>query len=474
MAGLLDKKLTKIIGLKKEEFNNHIKSGEIKLSRSKLIPKHKFGDELALTSIFLSAIKYVTEFRQQIFSEPKISPSGKIYCYTEITFPDFPNSRIDGLILVVKGGVIKDAMILEVKSNKSCLEKDQLERYQPIAKHYSITRFMTISNEFVSDITQSPAGIKSTKKLEMYHYSWTYILTIAYLLLFKNEKNIADHDQKEIMREVVSYLETNKSGVLRHERMSKYWVDLVEKINKRQNLRSDPALLNGIRSWQEQERDMALCLSRNIGRIVECGERRYKGNLKARLDDDSKSLLNTEEIKSVFRIKDAPSNITTKLIFDKRTIEMSIFLKAPDGKTAKGQIGWLKRQLNNCLNKEGNLFSTISKDLCIDFSCEGLRGTQRVGIKEIDTIPPAGVKKIKEFSITFISDLGSKFSSPSKFAEISESMLIDFYTGIIQHVKKWEPEAPKMKEEKPQDNEETFIDIPDLNHNVYYYHRDNS
>jgi len=467
MATPLDKKLTKIIGLKKDDFNNYIKTGDISLSRSKLIPKHKFGDELALTSIFLSAIKYVTEFRQQIFSEMKMLSSGKIYCYTEITLPDNPNSRLDGLILVVKSGIIRDAIILEVKNNKSQLEKGQLERYQSIAKQYAIPRFMTISNEFVSDITQSPAGVKSTKKLSMYHFSWTYILTTAYLLLFKNENNIADHDQKEIMREVVSYFETKKSGILRHERMSKDWVDLVEKVNKRQNLRSDPILTSGIRSWQEQERDMALCLSRNIGMIVECGERRYKGNLKARLEDDSKSLLKKEEIKSVFRVKNSPSNIITKLIFDKRTIEMSIALKAPDGKTVKGQIGWLKRQLLSCLNKEPLLFEKLLKDICIDFSCEGLRGTQRIAFQEIDDIPSQGVNKIKEFTIILISDLGAKFSSPSKFVEISESTLINFYTVIVQHVKKWEPESPKIKKEKPQDNEEKFIDFQQLNHNLY-------
>jgi len=467
MATLLEKRMTKIIGLKKDDFNNYIKSGDIFLSRSKLIPKHKFGDELALTSIFLSAIKYVTEFRQQVFSEMKMLSSGKIYCYTEVTLPDYPNSRLDGLILVVKSGIIKDAMILEVKNNKSQLETDQLERYQSIAKQYAIPRFMTISNEFVSDISQSPAGVKSTKKLSMYHFSWTYILTTAYLLLFKNEKNIVDHDQKEIMQEVVSYFETKKSGILRHERMSKDWVDLVEKVNKRQNLRSDPILISGIRCWQEQERDMALCLSRNIGMIVECGERRYKGNLKARLDDDSKSLLKNEEIKSVFRIKNAPSNITTRLIFDKRTIEMSIVLKAPDGKTAKGQIGWLKRQLSTCLSKEPLLFDKLSREICLDFSCEGIRGSQRIALHEIESMPPQGVKKIKEFSIILIFDLGAKFSSPSKFVEISEAMLINFYTVIVQHVKKWEPESPKIKEEKPIDNEEKFIDAQQLNHNVY-------
>ena len=39
--------------------------------------------------------------------------------------------------------------------------------------------------------------IKLPKYVEMYHFSWTYLLTIAHLLIKKNDNNIYDEDQKQ-------------------------------------------------------------------------------------------------------------------------------------------------------------------------------------------------------------------------------------------------------------------------------------
>ena len=54
-------KLTKIIGLKKSEFDIMAKlpDSPIQLRPARLIPALKTGDEMALTSIFLSTLKLV-------------------------------------------------------------------------------------------------------------------------------------------------------------------------------------------------------------------------------------------------------------------------------------------------------------------------------------------------------------------------------------------------------------------------------
>jgi hypothetical protein len=39
------------------------------------------------------------------------------------------------------------------------------------------------------------------------HFSWTYLLTKAHLLLFKNNDTIKDEDQIFIMRELLYYME---------------------------------------------------------------------------------------------------------------------------------------------------------------------------------------------------------------------------------------------------------------------------
>ena len=56
------KKPTKIIGLEESAFDNLVQSGEeIHLRPARLLNFHKPGDELAVTSIFLSGIKLIKE-----------------------------------------------------------------------------------------------------------------------------------------------------------------------------------------------------------------------------------------------------------------------------------------------------------------------------------------------------------------------------------------------------------------------------
>ena len=66
-----------------------------------------------ITSVLMSSIRLVKEFRYQIFKEIKLKRSGKAYYYTEVCFEDIDKeSRLDGLILIVVSGVIQDAVFI--------------------------------------------------------------------------------------------------------------------------------------------------------------------------------------------------------------------------------------------------------------------------------------------------------------------------------------------------------------------------
>ena len=82
------KKLTKLIGLKKTEFDEYINSkdpkikSQINVRPARLIPVLKTGDEMALSSIFLASLRLIKEFRDTIFKEIKFSRNGKLFYYT--------------------------------------------------------------------------------------------------------------------------------------------------------------------------------------------------------------------------------------------------------------------------------------------------------------------------------------------------------------------------------------------------------
>ena len=130
-------KFSKLVGLKKEDFDLLVKQPEspIQVRPARLIPVVKTGDEMALTSIFLSSLRLVKEFRDSIFKDIKLSRSGRFYFYTEVCFPKIDDkSRIDGLILVTKGKVIQDAVLVEVKSGNNGIDATQIKKYVQIAK----------------------------------------------------------------------------------------------------------------------------------------------------------------------------------------------------------------------------------------------------------------------------------------------------------------------------------------------------
>ena len=442
----MDKKLTKIIGLKKEELDDFILSGELKLREARLIPFFKPGDEMALTSVLLSSIRLIKEFRKKIFSDCKMIGGGQISVFTEVSFSQFPESRVDGMLIIVKGGVIKDAAIFEMKNGNDILDKKQIERYQEIAKAYSIPKLVTISNQFVSETTQCPVNIKTIKSVDIFHFSWSYLLTIAHVLLFNNDTNIEDEDQVEIMREVVNYLEYDKSGVSGFNQMKAGWSEAIEKIIAGANLKNtDSYVCDAVCSWQQEEKDMALILSRQLGVLVDSGETKYKSNLKSRLEDDKQSLINNKQLVSTLRVRGAVSDIKIIGLLEKRAVEMFVTLKAPHDKTLRGQLGWIKRQIENCSKKNEATFEKLKKGILLETKIKNSPKAERMSILNFDEmIDILKNKEIREFRIVLIKDFGRKFASPKKFVEMIEHMLIDFYSGIVQHLYKWEPLAPKM------------------------------
>ncbi|WP_339671851.1 hypothetical protein [Dasania marina] len=460
MIGLSQKKVGKLIGLKKADFNQLIRDKEISLSKPRLIPVFKLGDEMALTSVLLSAFRLIKEFKEAVFSESKIQKGGTLYVYTEVAFKDFPDSRIDGLLLIVKAGVIRDAAILEMKNGKDVLDKDQVERYQKIAKLYAIPKFLTISNEFVSDATQSPVVVKNIRGVDMYHFSWTYLLTIAHILLFKKDVSIEDEDQVEIMREVVNYLEHDKSGVVGVNQMSASWVGVVEKINAGANLKvTDDHVYGTVHSWQQEERDMALALSRELGVLVTSGDSKYKGKLEERLKSDCKELIVNKKLESVFKVKGAVSDIKVSALFEKRTVEMMVLLKPPSDMTYKGQLGWMKRQLDSCAKKDEKLFGQIAKELYLEVLIKNSRVVERFTVFDFESaVDVLKGKEIREFRILYLKDFGKKFSSTRKFVVVIEAMLREYYKAVIQHMVRWEPKAPKIDIENKEEDNEDFIE----------------
>jgi len=443
----MSKKPTKLIGLTVPAFESLLTNGkELNLRPARLIPFYKPGDEMALTSILLSALHLVKEFRNQVFQIIGLSRSNHILIYTEAEFLLFDKKRVDGLILVIRGNKIVDAVLIEVKNKNVELNEDQIQSYVNIAKEYGIPKLLTISNQFVSFPTQSPLNVRTPKYVSTYHLSWSFLLTIAHILLAENDNNIADEDQVEIMREVVEYFESGYSGILGFTQMKPGWVELTQKANAGTSLKlSDSCVEETVSSWLQEERDMALILSRELGLLIRSGYRKFKNDLSARVKYEKKELVSKRQLESVLQIDGAASPLQIRACFDRKNIEMSSALTPPQDKKTRGQVSWIRNQLHRAEKKDQGLFSALSPDLLIEIHLKFVKHPLRLHVDELDSaIEGIGAHEIKSFSILYLKYLGRKFESRKGVVAIIEKMLIDYYQGILQHLKRWEKPAPQL------------------------------
>ena len=451
----MSNKPTKLIGKSFADFKNLVRVGkEIHLQTARLIPFYKPGDEMALTSIFMSAMRLIKEFRKNISQAISLTSSGDIHIFSEIEFLLFDKKRIDGLIIVVRGKKIVDAVLIEVKNKNNELNEKQIMDYALISKEYGVNKLLTISNQFVSFPTQSPIKVRIPKSVSLYHLSWSYILTIAHILLIENDNNIEDEDQVEIMKEVVNYFESKNSGVVGFSQMKQGWTEVVQKTNAGASLKIyDQSVDETVSSWLEEERDMALILSRELGLLVRSGKKKYQNDLVARINYEKRQLVANKNLESILQIDGATSDINVRPNFGRKNIEMSVTLGAPQDRKVRPQITWLKNQIKNCGRKNPELFSTLEDELMIDINIKFTRKPVRIPLSELENAyEKLGSKEIKSFSILQIKYLGRKFESRKLIVKILEEMLIHYYQGIVQYLKKWEKPIPQIpaKEIEPE------------------------
>ena len=435
-------KITKLVGLKKIDFDQFVKDGKITISKTRLIPLLKTGDEMALTSILLSAIRLIKEFKDSVFKELKLKRSGKAYYYSEVVFHDIDTtSRLDGMILVVVSGKIEDAIFIEVKNDKAKIEEEQILKYYKLAQSLNnVPKILTISNEFVFDSSHSPITIKNqSKKISLYHFSWTYIKTIAQLLLFDNENNIDDEDQINIMKEVMYYFNDERSGVNGFRLMSKGWKAVSEKIKSQQPLNDKNEIIEAITSWHQEENDMSLMLSRKLGVLVKSNIE----NPKSKLNRDIKRLKDKQFLSTSLRIKGAVSDLKVIVDFRRRTISMSVRVIPPLDKGTISRISSIKKQLSKC--KDSSLLENLYIDADIKFSSKSIKYnyTNIDQFYEHDNIKNLN---IIAFDIELIKTV--KIDSTKIFVAEIEKMLLNYYNLIVQDLKSWKKSAPKLTKEE--------------------------
>lgn len=403
------------------------------------------------TSIFLSCMMCVREFGVGLLSSLRQSTgkTTRIVAFTEVSFKAMPGDkqqRPDGL-LIVKTASREWRALIEAKVGNAQLSAEQVQGYIHLAKANKIDAVITISNEFAASPEHHPLGpqIKSRGKVELFHWSWMYILTQANLLIGNDA--LSDSDQQYILREFVRFVSHGSAGVRGFDRMPPCWSELVQTVAAGGAIpvRADTTAQT-VGAWHQELRDLSLILSRQLG--IQCSvklSKQHAADPVKRLKDGCAELSAERVLRAKLDIPDAASELDVVADLSMRTIFTSMRLRAPDDRqSAKARVNWLLRQLKKAERAE---------DVSVRLVRRGSGADPQVPLQALLADVDRAMHEHKDIAITsfdivLANRLGARFGQVGNFIKDLESTVPGFYHEVGQHLRAYQPPAPRMREDK--------------------------
>lgn len=408
--------------------------------------------EQRAASILLAAMRGVYEFRQVMLASlgHRVSARARMGAWTEVALEcdsDIPKKdRPDGLIRLMSGTKQWSALV-EAKIANAEVGEEQLKRYVTQAKKNKIDAVITITNQFVALPTHHPVKLPKAqiKGVELYHWSWMYVVTQATLLLDSGE--VSSPDQRFILEEVLRYLGHDSSGITRFDSMNREWKEVVAKVKSGAPLgKASEEVENTVSSWHQEQRDLCLVISRKLGRQVKQKiSKVHRGDPVQRLKDDADLLVKEKKLICCLDIPDAAADLDITADLTKRTITCSMRLSAPQDKIrSTARVNWLLKQPNKAAT-EGMYVKAIRPG-----RAEETQTSLASLLADGDALETASTSVVPSaFEVFYMADLGARFSGPKVFIEELEKAVPHFYQEVGQKLRAWVAQPPKLQRRDP-------------------------
>ena len=399
-------------------------------------------------SILLAVLQQVPHLYREILAgiDVRTGKRTRVSSFTEIGLvTDTEKSgRPDGFLLVETGRSRWSALI-EAKVGRSPLDPDQVERYLKLARDNEIDAVITISNDFVARPAYSPvAGSiprlrQLTGKVSLYHWSWAYLATCCEVLAYQGVQESPEQDF--LVKQLSDYLVHPSTGVERFTQMGAEWRNIVQLISSGAPLvRNTPGVEDVVASWFAEERDLCLHMTSNINRPVAVQiERKHAADQKLRLEAGVAALVGTHSLKSVLRVPDCASDITIRADLARRTLAVSMALKArTDRKSTRARVNWLLGMLK-----------TDDPRLRIQAYWPGRAAPTSESVTALREDPgrlQSSNRSLLPHSFEVLlteEPPGKRFSGPKAFIEDLERIVPEFYALVGATLKAWQPPPPQ-------------------------------
>lgn len=391
-------------------------------------------------------MRLVPPYAQEILGPlgVRLGARSRIQCYSEIVFKGeaSKHDRPDGLILVDTGRSQWRALV-EAKHGKNGLDASQIERYLELAKSWNVDAVVTVSNQFTATPRHNPVQIpaKLTRKVELFHIAWAQIRTAVQLML--EARQISDPEQELVLEELGRYLRHPSSGIEGFTQMNSGWRELASRLRAGDKLPATDASVTATASdWIEEQKDLCLKLSEEIKTPVSLKlPRAFQESQDEWRSDIAKRIVQEARLVTELTVPAAAAVIEIDIRINGRIFIASMKLAAPsDKKSTSARTNWVVRQLSKSEDDR----------LQIEVHWPGRRDPRRLALSAIRSDPDI-LKTLDDHvqcnavSVLLVDELSGRFSGSRTFIEGIETAFIQFYREVGQHLKAWQPSAPRSK-----------------------------
>ena len=404
--------------------------------------------ERRAVSALLAVLYAVDEFGVAL-TRPFGAPKGKLSAFIEVPLElaDGRSVRPDGLIQVVRGKRSWRGL-LEVKTGKNELKKEQIETYLDLAKELGMDCVITISNQIAKIPGEHPVEVdkRKLKKVALYHISWSRLLTEA--VLQKAYRGVADPDQAWILGELIRYLEHSNAGAVDFCDMGESWVGVRDAVKNGTLRPSDKKAIEVAGKWEEFVSFVALRLGRKLGADVqEVLAAKERKDLSIRIANIVDAMVTQGLMPGAIRIPNTVGDITLNADLRAQQIVASVTVRAPKTGRPTTRINWLLRQLKTSSpNVRLDSWGTRSRT-----SMSDLLGNVR---SNSELLVPVDKREIMSFTVSPSKPMGLKRSSGKRsFIDSVLQTIDDFYGDVVQHIREWQPAAPRLQPTESSDAE---------------------
>jgi hypothetical protein len=403
----------------------------------------------------------VSEFRKTIIHRAG-GATGRLSCFTEVAFPLQSGEglkpeeiRPDGLIQAAWGKK-QWAALVEVKVGRCALDEEQIDKYLRLARQERFDALITVSNQPAQADGRPPVKMNGhlLKSVAVVHCSWDRLLSEAQVL--SRNKAVSDPDQAWMLDEWIRYIEDPESRIVVPPHLGRHWCEVLQAFQTGSPAANSPELQDVIAHWRGFLRKAALRLRAKLGVEVRvaatAGERK---EAKKHLQQLAIDTCRSGALNGVLKVRDAAGPISVDIFLSSRCVRYALAVPAPTAGKQATRVKWLARQLRALREIPSSLQVTA------EWTTKGLVSQGRA--QEIADDPAQ--LQVDPTKVPIPKDLmprrfvlqrklplaKSKGRSSGRVLEAIAEGLEDFYRDVVQGVKAYVPQVPRLPaEEEPE------------------------